>query len=53
MTAFYKLNNNKSLLKSLYYSFNFNGYINSITNIQNYYKITLLIIVLILMKNPR
>ncbi len=34
MTAFYKLNNSKSLLKSLYYSFNFNGYINSITNIQ-------------------
>lgn len=35
MTNFYQLNNNEDIIKILYYSFNFNGYIHNLNNIKN------------------
>tara|TARA_Y100000992_G_scaffold206467_2_gene141260 strand:- start:637 stop:2430 length:1794 start_codon:yes stop_codon:yes gene_type:complete len=35
MTNFYQLNNNEEIIKMLYYSFNFNGYIHNLNNIKN------------------
>ena len=34
MTNFYQLNNNEDIIKILYYSFNFNGYIHNLNNIK-------------------
>ena len=38
MKCFYVLNNDKELIETLYYSFNINGYIKNITNIQKLIK---------------